>query len=85
MDESIVAKKEILALVESGIRSCELLVENCDSWLPEEEGIKNMRKRYREHRIAERKKAIRSFTYYILRTQYKYWFTRKKVSGFKFV
>ena len=37
------------------LRYNELLVEQCDSWLSEEEGMKNMEKSIREREKANRK------------------------------
>ena len=35
-------QKEILALAENTKYYNELLIEQCDSWLPEEDGLKNL-------------------------------------------
>ena len=48
MDAEIIKKeeqKEILALAEHTKYYCDLLIKQCDSWLSEEEGLKNIEER----------------------------------------
>ena len=42
-DRNIVEQKKILSLAERTKDYCDLLVKQCDSWLSEEEGLKNLR------------------------------------------
>jgi len=35
-------KKEIIALAEHAMHYTDLLIKQCNSWLPENEGVKNM-------------------------------------------
>jgi len=51
MDTEQKAKEKMIALAEHTLHYTELLIKQCDSWLPEEEGRKNM-----EQRIMERQK-----------------------------
>ena len=48
-------KEDILMRAQRLLRYNELLVAQCDSWLSEEEGMKNMEKSIREREKAKRK------------------------------
>ena len=48
-------KKEILYHAERVLHYNDLLIKQCDSWLSEEEGVKNMEKRIREREKAQKK------------------------------
>ena len=41
-----IKQEDLIYLAKRTHRYCELLIEQCDSWLPEEEGQKNLEKRY---------------------------------------
>jgi len=53
-------RKEIVSLAQQTLHMTNLLIRQCDRWLPEEEGRKNVEKRFRERererRVARRKK-----------------------------
>jgi hypothetical protein len=61
MEEDEKARKELLALARQSIRNLDLLIAQCDSWLPEEEGRRNMHIAYVARRKAERKEARKRF------------------------
>ena len=53
MDEQAIiqeGRKEIFALAENTKYYCDLLIEQCDSWLSEEEGLKNLEERKRNEK-----------------------------------
>ncbi|MCL2074789.1 MAG: hypothetical protein FWH18_12785 [Marinilabiliaceae bacterium] len=52
--ENIIEQEKITALAKNTKHYIDLLVEQCDGWLPEKEGLKNMRDNYRT-RIKKRK------------------------------
>jgi len=41
-------RKEILALAENTKHYCDLLIKQCDSWLSEEDGLKNVEERMKK-------------------------------------
>ena len=45
MDTKTKTKAEILAMAERTLHNTELLIKQCDSWLSEEEGLKNIEKK----------------------------------------
>ena len=55
MDVKNDKKDEILFHAEKLLHYNGLLIAQCDSWLSEEEGMKNMEKRLRERKRKERK------------------------------
>jgi hypothetical protein len=55
MDAKNVKKDEILFRAEKLLHYNDLLIKQCDSWLTEEEGVKNMEKRIMEREKAKRK------------------------------
>ena len=57
MAKEIRPKQESINLARIAIVRTELLIEQCNSWLPEEEGRKNM-----EKQILEREKSNRKVT-----------------------
>ena len=48
MDDQETKKEDILYTTEHALFYTDLLIKQCDSWLSEEEGIRNMEKRMRE-------------------------------------
>jgi hypothetical protein len=56
MDTKKMTKEKILHLAEQTKHYTELFIKQCDSWLSEEEGIRNMEKRIRERREKEKEK-----------------------------
>jgi len=60
METEEAIQKEIISLAQQTLYQTQLLIRQCDRWLPEEEGRKNLEKRFRERekerRIARRKK-----------------------------
>jgi hypothetical protein len=51
-------QKEIISLAQQTLYQAQLLIKQCDRWLPEEEGRKNLEKRFRQ-REKERRAAQR--------------------------
>jgi len=47
-------QKEILALAENTKNSCDLLINQCDSWLSEEEGLKNLKESKKKRKDAKK-------------------------------
>jgi hypothetical protein len=45
MNAEKTSKDDILALAEKAKHNCNLLINQCENWLPEEEGLKNIRKK----------------------------------------
>jgi hypothetical protein len=43
-------KDNIIALAQQAKHHCNLLITQCDSWLPEEEGLKNLRKKIKSNK-----------------------------------
>jgi hypothetical protein len=50
MDKKLITRKQIMAEVEVMQRHCDLLIEQCDSWLPAEESNRIMEERIRKAR-----------------------------------
>jgi len=50
MDDQETKKEDILYTAEHALFYSDLLIRQCDSWLSEEEGIRNMEKRMRERK-----------------------------------
>jgi len=49
-EKSTLERKKMLSLAERTRDYCDLLVKQCDSWLSEEEGLKNLRERKRKEK-----------------------------------
>ena len=58
MDIGKVEKDEIIDLAKRTKRYCDLLIEQSDNWLSEEEGLKNVEKRFSEAERKEKKKPV---------------------------
>ena len=64
-DKNRVERKKILSLAERTKDYCDLLVKQCDSWLSEEEGLKNLReskKKEKSDKKSHRKSFFLSFS-----------------------
>jgi len=61
MDIKSDKKKEILFHAEKLLHYNDLLIKQCDSWLSEEEGAKNMEKRIREREKAKKNRVCGFF------------------------
>jgi hypothetical protein len=57
MDATNITKDEILSLSKHAIHYTNLFIKQCNSWLSEEEGLKNAEKRIREKRAKEKREA----------------------------
>jgi hypothetical protein len=53
MEDSQNKRDKILSRAEKLLQYNNLLIEQCDSWLSAEEGLKNMEKRIREKKSSE--------------------------------
>jgi hypothetical protein len=54
MTEEEAIQKEILSMAEQTLHLTRLLIRQCDRWLPEEEGRRNVEKRFREREKEKR-------------------------------
>ena len=57
MDAKIIKTKEqeeILSLAENAKNYCDLLINQCDSWLSEEEGLKNLRESNKKEKMQKK-------------------------------
>ena len=66
MEEQGITKKEIRQLAKITKHKCDLLITQCDSWLPEEEGRKNVAQHFRNREKEKRKKWILKIVNWIL-------------------
>jgi len=57
MEKNII-DQEIIALAERTKYYADLLIAQCDSWLSEEEGMRNMEQRFREKREKAKNEAL---------------------------
>ena len=55
MNKEEINQEDLRLLAQELMFKTDLLIDSCSSWLSEEEGKKNMKKRFAERRIAERK------------------------------
>jgi hypothetical protein len=51
-------KQQLLTQIRHNIYNLDLFIQQCDSWLSAEEGMKNLQTRYRNRRKAKRKERI---------------------------
>ena len=63
----IADNKEIEILAKRLVWKLDLLIAQCDSWLPEEEGRRNVERRFREREKARRKERRKNLINGILR------------------
>ena len=59
MEEAIILKNEIVTLAKCALIRTNLLINQCNNWLPEEEGNKNMKKQIL---LKQKKKKQKIFT-----------------------
>ena len=50
MNTKKISKKDIIALAQQTKHHCNLLITQCDNWLPEEEGMKNLREKFKSNK-----------------------------------